>query len=682
MSDWAAGTLTPAGSDNSAGLDLIGLLPAASALADELVAAWSSWGPTLSPDARSLAFISDRRGLPELWVSGPEGRPEALAISSDPVLSVAWSADGGWLSVAVATDGGVRQQVWVVRPDGAGLRRVAGSDRRHAVLGPWTRSGHRLIVSLPAVAGEQATECLMIEPATGDAIPLAAGELLTVLDLSDDERFVLMRDGTRGAQFCVVVDRAADRNEPLLPFPHTGSTDVGLLRRTPPGDPLPLVAYLVTDAGLPRRVLVAQPIGEDGSRGHTGVLAERDDAELELLDADEAGRLLVLVWNVAGANEIELLDTWTGRRRSVTGLPAPVVSGCLLSRNGSRLVLCLEGPDRPRQLYSLDLDALVDDAPDDAPDDAAEPVAAPDDRAGVWQVATPVPADRRSADGVGLAQLTGPPADRWADRLISPTLERFTAHDGLPLTGWLYRPPGQAERPGPVVIHLHGGPEAQEQPTFSPQHQVLAAAGITVFAPNVRGSSGFGRAFVHADDRYGRFDGIADVRSCVEYLVGAGIADPDRVAVSGRSYGGYLTLAALVSYPSAFAAGVDICGMSDLRTFYRDTEPWIAAAAVSKYGDPGTDADLLAALSPLARADRITAPLLVVHGELDTNVPIGEARQIVAALQRRGQPVDYLQLAGEGHEYRRADSRRALIGRMLEFLVGRLTQGRPATDSR
>ena len=109
--------------------------------------------------------------------------------------------------------------------------------------------------------------------------------------------------------------------------------------------------------------------------------------------------------------------------------------------------------------------------------------------------------------------------------------------------------------------------------------------------------------------------------------------------------------------------------MSDLHTFYRDTEPWIAAAAVSKYGDPVADAALLAAISPLHRAENIQAPLLVVHGELDTNVPIGEAHQIVTALRDLGREVDYLQLDGEGHEYRRTDSRIRLITTMLEFLT-------------
>ncbi|MCU1404771.1 MAG: peptidase, partial [Glaciihabitans sp.] len=219
-----------------------------------------------------------------------------------------------------------------------------------------------------------------------------------------------------------------------------------------------------------------------------------------------------------------------------------------------------------------------------------------------------------------------------------------------------------------AMISLHGGPEAQERPTFTPQHQAMVAAGITVFAPNIRGSFGFGRAFVHADDVEGRYGAFEDVLASARHLVDIGVADPARIAVTGRSYGGYLTLASLAFSPGVFAAGVDICGMSDMTTFYNNTEPWIAAAAFSKYGHPGRDHRLLKDISPLGKADRIQAPLLVVHGELDTNVPLGEATQMVKALQRLGRPVEYLQLDGEGHEYRRATSRRALLSRMLQFL--------------
>ncbi|GAA1847274.1 S9 family peptidase [Microlunatus capsulatus] len=606
------------------------------ALAHALVDAWGSWGPTLDPDCRRIAFVSDRSGTPCVWVDdlpvdGAEPAPVRLALSEDPVVAVSWSADGGWLAVCVATDGGVRTQVWVVRPDGSQARRLAGSRETHAELGPWTRSGHRVVVTVPGEAAGEPTTCYLADPATGVLTALAVGELISVLDLSVDQEHVILKDGQRGKQFCVVVDRDADEDHPLLPYPATGSTDRAIIRPAPPGDASALVAYVATDAGLPRRQVVAVPLGPEGWRGQTGVLAPREDAELEGLDADDAGRLLLLVWNVAGTSELQLYDTATGALRAVPGMPGAVVSGALLSRDGSLVLMAVEGPERPRELWTVAVATLA------------------------WRRVTDVPA------------LPDVP-------LVVPTLEHLVGRDGLPLTGWLYRVPGSTG-PGPALVSLHGGPEAQERPTFNPQHQAVVAAGITVFAPNIRGSSGFGRAFVHADDVRGRRDAFDDVLACRDHLLATDVADPRRIAVGGRSYGGYLTLAMLAFSPGIFAAGVDICGMSDLHTFYRDTEPWIAAAAVSKYGHPEHDYALLRALSPLHFATNIAVPLLVVHGELDTNVPLGEATQVVAALRALGRPVEYLELAGEGHEYRRADSRRQLDERLLQFLTRVLAGG-------
>lgn len=601
----------------------------ATELSDALVDAWGSWGPTLSPDCRRIAFVSDRSGVPRVWVDElPPQRepaePRMLELSDDPVVSVSWSADGGWLACCLATDGGVRTQVWVVRPDGSDARRIAGSREQHAELGPWTRSGHRVVVTLPAEQAGGPTVCHLADPATGALTELATGDLISVLDLSVDEDFVIIKDGQRGKQFCVVVDRVADDDHPLLPYPALGSTDRAIIRPAPDPDPEDLIAYVSTDAGLPRRQVVAVPLGSQGWRGRAGVLAAREDAELEGLDADDAGRCLLLVWNVAGASELQLFDTQTLTARPLPDVPGQVVTGALLSRDGSTAVMSVEGPQRPRELWSLDTASLVWTRVTDRPD---------------------------LPDAV----------------LVQPTLESFVGRDGLPLTGWLYRVPGQVG-PGPAMLSLHGGPEAQERPTFNPQHQAMVAAGITVLAPNIRGSSGFGRTFVHADDVHGRRDAFDDVLACRDHLLAIGVAEVDRIAVTGRSYGGYLTLAMLAFSPGIFAAGVDICGMSDLHTFYRDTEPWIAAAAVTKYGDPEHDYMLLRAISPLHAAANITVPLLVAHGELDTNVPLGEALQIVAALRELDRPVDYLQLDGEGHEYRRADSRKLLNSAMIGFL--------------
>jgi dipeptidyl aminopeptidase/acylaminoacyl peptidase len=603
---------------------------AASTLADTLVDAWGSWGPTLDPACRRVAFVSDRSGTPRVWVDelrrdGRSFAPGMISLSDDPVVSVTWSADGAWLACCVATNGGVRTQVWVVRPDGSDARRIAGSREQHAELGPWTRSGHRVVVVLPGEEVGKPSVCFLADPATGALTELAVGDLISVLDLSADEEYVIVKDGQRGKQFCVVVDRDADQDHPLLPYPALGSTDRAIIRPAPPGDQSDWISYVATDAGLPRRQLLAIPLGPQGWRGQSGVVAPRTDAELEGLDADDAGHLLLLVWNVAGGSELELVDAWTGSSRIVPDLPGLVLTSALLSRDGSTALMSVEGPQRPRELWMLDTATLS------------------------WRRATDVP----DLPDVGL---------------VVPTLESYTARDGLALTGWLYRVPGRVG-PGPAMLSLHGGPEAQERPTFNPQHQAMAAAGIAVFAPNIRGSSGFGRAFVHADDVHGRRDAFDDVLASRDYLLEIGVAEIDRMAVTGRSYGGYLTLAMLAFSPGIFATGVDICGMSDLHTFYRDSEPWIAAAAVSKYGDPEHDWVLLRAISPLHHAENIDVPLLVVHGELDSNVPLGEALQIVAALRALGRPVEYLQLEGEGHEYRRASSRKLLIERMLTFLT-------------
>jgi dipeptidyl aminopeptidase/acylaminoacyl peptidase len=246
-----------------------------------------------------------------------------------------------------------------------------------------------------------------------------------------------------------------------------------------------------------------------------------------------------------------------------------------------------------------------------------------------------------------------------------PRLLQVAAHDGLALTGWLYRPAGPP--PWPTVIYLHGGPESQERPVYNSLFQSLVAEGTAVLAPNVRGSTGFGRAFAAADDLAGRFDAIEDVAACARHLVDAGLADAGRIGCMGRSYGGYLTLAALTWHPELFAAGVDVCGMADFASFYARTEPRIAAAAVTKYGDPVRDADLLRALSPLHRLDRVTAPLLVVHGAEDTNVPLFEAQQVADALAARGAPHRLLVLPGEGHDFLATPNRAAVVREVLAW---------------
>ena len=140
---------------------------------------------------------------------------------------------------------------------------------------------------------------------------------------------------------------------------------------------------------------------------------------------------------------------------------------------------------------------------------------------------------------------------------------------------------------GPIVLSFHGGPEGQERPRFLSTYQALLSQGISVFAPNVRGSAGFGKRFVNLDNGALRFNGIRDIKASVDYVIDSGVADPERIGIMGGSYGGYMTMAGLVEYPELFSAGANLFGIVNFETFFKHTEPWMAAISTIEYGDPG-----------------------------------------------------------------------------------------------
>ncbi|WP_322752270.1 S9 family peptidase [Frankia sp. Cas3] len=670
---------------------------------DDWVAAASCSSPSLGP-AGAVAYVSDRDGSPRLWVRDATGAGRVLDTGPGQVRSVAWSPDGAWMACVVAPGGGEHTEVRVVRPDGSGLRRLAGGwhpaaslhsstgseagAASAAGLGRWTPDGGALAICESVRSG--LTHALLVDPATGRREHLAVGQALAICDIDGDAVAgyrLLLRDGPRGARRLILVDCGTGRVQPLL----AGVGMVGLGRFGPPGAAAAgTILYLLSDAGRERAALVAVTLGDDGTRLAAEVVAARDDADLErfaLLPAGIPGGLAglmpagvapgigggapaaVLAWNVDGRTVLDLVDLGSGDRLELPPLPRDV-AGSLLVRDGGRgLLLALVGSTVPGELWTYDFVSasagyrcLVSDAPTAFPAPALASVA---------DLEANTDADPDGGRGTEAVL----PAPRPRTRLVRPVLHRLRAHDGLMLSGWLYRPPGEPG-PCPTLLFFHGGPEAQERPTFAPLFQALVTRGIAVFAPNVRGSAGYGRSFAGADDHARRFDGIADVASCVRYLVDAGLADGGRVGVAGRSYGGYLTLAALVTYPELFSVGVDICGMVDFATFFAHTEPWIAGPALTKYGDPVHDAALLRDLSPLHRMDRLAAPLLVVHGGNDTNVPVFEAEQTVAAATARGVDCRYLLFEGEGHEIMGLANRTVFIRETVEWVSAHLLESR------
>src|SRR5207302_3000535 len=204
-------------------------------------------------------------------------------------------------------------------------------------------------------------------------------------------------------------------------------------------------------------------------------------------------------------------------------------------------------------------------------------------------------------------------------------LVSWRSFDGREIPGFLLRPRGVPRGPRPTVVQVHGGPEGQARPLWNPLTVALVAAGFNVLQPNVRGSSGYGRAYMSLDDVKLRMDSVKDLDAAAGWLATSGVAPEDRIGVIGGSYGGFMTLAAITFCADRnWAAAVDIVGIGKWKTFFERTSPWRRPLRAAEYGDPVKDADFLESISPLNFLERIRAPLLVIHGANDPRVPVEE----------------------------------------------------------
>ena len=251
-----------------------------------------------------------------------------------------------------------------------------------------------------------------------------------------------------------------------------------------------------------------------------------------------------------------------------------------------------------------------------------------------------------------------PPGD-----LVFPVEAAYETFDGLSIPGLVYRIDSQ---PRPTVVQFHGGPEGQSRGTFLPQAHLLNSIGINLFLPNVRGSSGYGMKFQNLDDKTLRWNGVKDGCEAARYLKKTGAAT--KTAAMGGSYGGFMTLAVLVDDPDLWDAGVDIVGIADWHTFFKNMPPWRGVLRISEYGDPnGAEADFLREISPIHRAGAIKVPLLVIHGRNDPRVPVEESIQVA-----RATGAELMIFEDEGHGIATLANQVTSNRRILEFLAASL----------
>jgi dipeptidyl aminopeptidase/acylaminoacyl peptidase len=259
--------------------------------------------------------------------------------------------------------------------------------------------------------------------------------------------------------------------------------------------------------------------------------------------------------------------------------------------------------------------------------------------------------------------------------LVSPELVRYPSTGGLMVPAFVFRPPGEAEVKRPALIVWHGGPESQERPAYYPFAQMLATElKLTVILPNVRGSDGYGKAYLAMDDGVKREQALADIGATLDWAKAQPDIDASRIGVYGGSYGGYMTLASVAFFPDRIKAAVDIVGISNLVTFLENTQAYRRDLRRAEYGDERVPEvrKVLERISPLNKVEQIKAALFVVQGKNDPRVPRSESEQIVRAVRAHGHEAWYMLALNEGHGFQKKENRDALTAAVLLFLQEKL----------
>lgn len=255
------------------------------------------------------------------------------------------------------------------------------------------------------------------------------------------------------------------------------------------------------------------------------------------------------------------------------------------------------------------------------------------------------------------------------DRFADTKLEFYPARDGTKIPMLVTRPKECENKLCPVIVHFHGGPEGQSRPGFNKRAQLFVSEGFVYVDPNVRGSEGYGKAWLHADDGAKRLEVITDIEDCSKYIRSAWAKDgkSPKVGVMGWSYGGYSTFMAMSMFAGAYDAGVALVGMSSLRSFLLNTAPYRRILRISEYGDPEKDKEALEKLSAMTYLDRVKSPLMISQGASDPRVPVGEALQMHMALEKRGIESPLVIYADEGHGSAKRDNTVLELGSTLAF---------------
>jgi dipeptidyl aminopeptidase/acylaminoacyl peptidase len=587
---------------------------------------------SVSADGSMVAYVSDSSGQFNLWIqptsAGGTAR-QLTSVASQAVREVAWAPDGSQLAFTADSGGDEQYQVYLLPAAGGEPVRVSSGTGQHylAEKSPFDVTGRYLLFS----GNDRDTgtpDVLVHDLVTGTQARFlgAGGGPCFAIAMSPDGRQVLagaMASNTVCHCYLGDLSRPGSSLESVtggMPgeYYYPGPwTETGfcVLTTDPDADHVSLARFSVSD--------------------HVLTIADNPGWDVEDVVVSADGR--TVVWSVNEYGYSVLRACRDGVSLEVPPLPAGLVKAMSISADGGVLAMLLNTPAQPMSVAITRLG---------------------------------------SSEPIQYLVDTRPPALQVAEAIV-PELIGYPSADGTSIPAFVYRPPGPG--PHPVLLSIHGGPEHQARPEYDALGQCLLASGIAVLAPNIRGSSGYGHAWqtrIYLD--WGGVD-LDDLGAAHAWLCSQPWADSSKVAVYGRSYGGFASLSCITRLPDLWAAGVVECGISDLVTLARSMPADWAAVVAAMFGDLDDPAQVkeLRRRSPLSYAGQINAPVLVVQGANDPRVPKAEADQIVDAARANGAEVEYLVFDDEGHALTSRENTIKAHAAISDFLTKHLNVSGP-----
>ncbi len=593
--------------------------------------------PAFRADSQRIAYLSDVTGVPQVWQATipPAGSdplwPDQLTFEPDRISAVICSPVDDRLVYARDIGGDENAQLFLMSADGASeICLTTGYEKAMHIPGDWSSDGKNLLFAAnrrkPGIFdiyvqtfADEAGEARLIWQNDAPGFPF------NMIFSPDHQRAAVMRMASSFSTDLVEIDIQTGNARLISPE----GENVRYFDIAYAGDSLLLCTDLDTDFMRLARL-------DPNSQTIETIYAGDWDVDGMALSAD--GSKLAYALNEDGIYALYVRDLQTGAVRQCPKIgDAP---GVIVSTNSLNIDFA---PDSQKIAFSYTSATRTQDIY-------------------VWDLQTDAvfPITRSSHGGLSTASFIAP------ELIHYPTFDKNDSGETRKIPAFFYRP--QSDKPLPVVVIVHGGPEGQSLPMFSFLIQYLLHSGYAVFVPNVRGSVGYGKTYSHLDDVEKRMDSVADLAHGAYWLREQPEIDGEKIIVYGGSYGGYMVLAAVTAYPDIWAAAVDIVGMSSLVTFLENTSEYRRAHREAEYGSLERDREFLETVSPINFIDKVTAPLMVIHGRNDPRVPLSETEQLVEALKSRGVPVDFLVFDDEGHGVIKLKNKLVMYPAIVEFL--------------